>query len=57
MRPIGVHTCDHSQDAGVKCIGQSKRATLQEIKIVTLVQTTTSVQWLMEIVNKSAAIP
>lgn len=21
-RPIGVHTCDHSNDAGVKCIGQ-----------------------------------
>ncbi len=21
-RPLGIHTCNHSNDAGVKCIGQ-----------------------------------
>lgn len=21
LRPIGIHTCDHSNDAGVECIG------------------------------------
>lgn len=22
VRPVGVHTCDHSRDAGVRCIGK-----------------------------------